>query len=77
MRYSISQVRKAIVAGVGAGVVLVTDFVATGGEFLPDGAEHWLLRAAAVGTAVGVYLTRNAELIDRLGSLGRSDDSAV
>lgn len=64
--YSISQVRKAVVAGVGALVMLIVTIPQIFGEWLPEGAVYWINVVVGVLTAIGVFLTRNAPVIDKL-----------
>ena len=64
---SVSEYRKAIVAGIGSGVTLVVSALDSFGPFLSADVAHWLAGAVALATAVATYLTTNAETIDHLG----------
>lgn len=68
--YKPSQIRKAIVAGIGAGVLLANDFVATFTSVIPAQVSAGITAVAGVATLVGVFLTKNAPLIDASDSLG-------
>lgn len=58
--YKPSQVRKAIVAVVGALLMAAVQF----GPFIPDSAQPTVTTVVAFLTAVSVFLVRNAGLID-------------
>ena len=63
-KYTVPQIRKGIVAGSGAVAILALSAVETFTDFLPPAATGALTSLAGIATAVGVFLTRNAELID-------------
>lgn len=54
----LSEVRKAIVAGVGSVLTLLVSFTDTF-TLLPAGPSHVVAWVVAVGTGVVTYLTRN------------------
>lgn len=63
-KYTIPQIRKAIVAGAGVVALLATSFLEEFVGVIPpewDKPVTWVIGAA---TALGVFLTKNAELID-------------
>lgn len=58
--YNLGEVRKAVVAGLGA-VVLILQEVTNGfGGFIPAGVSHYVDAAIAIATAISVFLTENA-----------------
>jgi hypothetical protein len=62
----LSEVRKAVVAAVGAVLTLLVSFTDTF-TLLPEGPSHVLAWVVAVGTGVVTYLTRNevVSVLDR------------
>jgi hypothetical protein len=66
--YSVSQVRKAIVAWIGAALILVNSALTVFADYISADAALWINGAIGVVTAVSVYLVTNAGLIDSLGS---------
>lgn len=63
----VASARKAVVAGIGAGLVLVTSAVAEFSDFIPADGARWINVGVAAVTAVSVYLVKNATVIDNLG----------
>ena len=66
MSYSIPQVRKAVVAWVGAALILLNSALEVFADYLPANASHWVSVVIGVVTAVSVFLVRNAQVIDSL-----------
>ena len=63
-KYSIPEIRKFIVAGAGLAGLLLTSFLEEFVGVIPEswsGPVTWLIGAV---TAVGVFLTKNAPVID-------------
>ena len=63
-KYTIPEVRKAIVAACGVVALLATSFLEEFTGLIPDswsGPVTWVIGAV---TALGVFLTKNAVLID-------------
>lgn len=65
---SVATVRKAIVAALGALVVLIVSVPEIFGEWLDPDTTAWIASIAAVLTAIGVYLVSNAPTIDKIGT---------
>lgn len=65
---TVAQVRKAIVASVGAIVILVVAVPEIFGEWLSPEVTAWIVSIAAVLIAIGVYLVKNAHVIDKIGT---------
>ena len=63
-KYRPSQIRKAIVAGSAVAATLATSAVETFTTWIPDGATTPIASGIAFLGAVGVFLTKNAPLID-------------
>lgn len=63
-KYTVSQVRKAIVAGATAAGTLATSAVDTFTTWIPTGWASPLASGITFVGAVAVYLTKNAPLID-------------
>ena len=68
--YKPSQIRKAIVAGTGVTVLLLNSFLDTFTTVLPPKVSAGITAVVGVATLVGVFLVRNAGLIDASDSLG-------
>lgn len=64
--YKPSQIRKALVAALGAVVLILTQILTTGADVIPTSWGAWISTAIPVATAAGVYLARNATMIDSL-----------
>jgi hypothetical protein len=64
---SISEYRKAVVAGIGTGLVLVNSALTEFANWIPAEASVVVTGVLGFATAVSVYLTKNAETIDGLG----------
>ena len=64
--YKPSEIRKFIVGIVGAFTVLAVSLTGEFASFLPAEAANWISTVVAFATAVGVYLTKNAAVIDSL-----------
>lgn len=65
---SVAQVRKAIVAGVSAASILAVSALEVGAEWISEDVSAWVSGAIAVVGAIGVYLVRNAPIIDKIGT---------
>ncbi|AEV52248.1 hypothetical protein [Nocardia phage NBR1] len=72
MRYTVPQVRKAIVAWTGFGAIIANEALTEFAEYIPEDASRWVTAGIGFVTAVGVFLTRNAAVIDDAGD-GRID----
>ena len=72
--YKPSEIRKFIVGVVGALTILVVEVLDQFAEFIPANVAGWLTVGVGFATAVGVYLTKNAAVIDSLdgGLVGRT-----
>lgn len=68
-KYSISQVRKTIVAGTAVVGALATDAVDTFTTWIPSGWTGAITSGIAFVGAVGVFLTKNAPIIDAADSV--------
>lgn len=64
--YKPSQIRKALVATLGAVVMILTQVLASAVDVLPASWAAWITAAVGVCTAAGVFLVRNAKAIDGL-----------
>lgn len=64
--YKPSQIRKFVVAVLGAVVLILTQILTTGADVIPASWGAWISTVVAVATAAGVYLARNASMIDSL-----------
>jgi hypothetical protein len=64
MSYTPSQVRKTIVATIGIVVILANSALTEFAAYLPEGASVAVTAAVGFVTAVSVFLTKNAPLID-------------
>lgn len=64
--YKPSEIRKFIVGLVGAITLLVIQALEEFAEFIPANVAGWLTVGVGFATAVGVYLTKNAAVIDSL-----------
>ena len=64
--YKPSEIRKFIVGVTGALVVLAVSLTGEFAAFLPAEAASWIGTGVAFATAVGVFLTKNAAVIDGL-----------
>ena len=73
MKYKPSQIRKFIVAAIGAVATLLIAVPEALGSGLPNGAAAVTVSVVSVLTAIGVFLTRNADLIDRLDQFSDDD----
>jgi len=65
---SVAEYRKAVVAAIGVGLTLVSSALDTFGLYLSPEVTNVITGVVAVGTAVGVYLTKNADTIDHIGA---------
>ena len=65
---NVANVRKAIVASLAALVVLIVGVPEIFGEWLSAETIAWITSIAAVLGAIGVYLVRNADTIDKIGT---------
>ena len=73
MKYKPSQIRKTIVAVIGAVVTLLIAVPEALDSGLPNGAAAVTVSVVSVLTSIGVFLTRNADLIDRLDQFSDDD----
>lgn len=64
--YKPSQIRKFVVAVLGAVVLILTQVLTAGADVIPASWGAWISTVVAVATAAGVYLARNATMIDSL-----------
>lgn len=64
--YKPSEIRKFLVGVTGALVVLAVSLMGEFAAFLPAEAASWIGTGVAFATAVGVFLTKNAAVIDGL-----------
>ena len=64
--YKPSQIRKFVVAVLGAVVLILTQVLTAGADVIPASWGAWISTVVAVATAAGVYLARNASMIDSL-----------
>ena len=64
--YKPSEIRKFIVGIVGAFTILFVELLDQFAEFIPADVAGWISTVVAFATAVGVYLTKNAAVIDSL-----------
>lgn len=67
MKYSIPQLRKTVVALLGAAVLIVTAISSQFATVLPASWAAWITIGVSAATALGVFLTKNAPVIDALG----------
>lgn len=67
---SVPAYRKAIVAWVGAAVILLTSASVEFSSLIPEDAAKWVNVLVAALTAVSVFLVKNARVIDDAGKLG-------
>lgn len=65
---SVARVRKAVVAGIGVGVMLANSALAEFAHYIPEDASKWVNVAVGFVTAVSVYLVKNADVIDNVGT---------
>ncbi len=65
---TVAQVRKAIVASLAALVILVASVPEIFGDWLSAQTVSWIASVASVLGAIGVYLVRNAPIIDKIGT---------
>lgn len=68
-KYTVSQIRKAVVAGAAAFGALATSAVEIFTDWIPEGAAGPIASGIAFVGAIGVFLTRNAPLIDAADAL--------
>jgi hypothetical protein len=71
VKYTIPQVRKTVVAFLGAFVLIVTAVSSQFATVLPASWAGGITIAVAAATALGVFLTKNAPVIDALDDPGR------
>lgn len=73
--YKPSQIRKALIAVLGAVVMILTQVLTSAVDVLPTSWAAWITTVVAACTAAGVFLVRNAKAIDGLdGGLVVPDD---
>lgn len=65
---TVAQIRKFIVAALAAVSILVVSLGEVFGDWFSDDAAAWINTAIAIVGAVGVYLVRNAGVIDAIGT---------
>ena len=68
MRMRPVEYSKAIVALLGTFVALASTSQGVIGEMLPEGWSSWVPSAVAFATAAGVFVTKNAPMIDKIGN---------
>ena len=66
-KYSIPEVRKFLVAASGILVILLNSALDEFAAYLPDPVPGVITTVVGIATAVGVFLTKNAPLIDAAG----------
>lgn len=66
-RYTIPEVRKFLVAASGILVILLNSALAEFADYLPEPVPGVITTIVGIATAVGVFLTKNAPLIDAAG----------
>ncbi|MBM4617966.1 hypothetical protein GS534_24210 [Rhodococcus hoagii] len=71
LRDKVAHYRKAVAAGIGSVLMLLTSFLALG-DVLPSGVAVVLTTVLAVLTTLQVWLLKNADLID--SAAGSIDD---
>jgi hypothetical protein len=64
MSYKPSQVRKTVVATIGILIILANSALTEFAAYLPNGASVAVTAVVGFVTAVSVFLTKNAPLID-------------
>lgn len=64
--YSIAQIRKTVVAVIGTIVILANSALTEFANYLPNGASVAVTAVVGFITAVSVFLTKNAPLIDNI-----------
>jgi hypothetical protein len=63
-KYSIPEVRKFLVAASGILVILLNSALDEFAAYLPDPVPGVITTVVGIATAVGVFLTKNAPVID-------------
>lgn len=63
-KYTIPQVRKFLVAFTGVAVLLLNSALEEFTAYLPDPTPHVITYVVGLLTALGVFLTKNAPIID-------------
>ena len=69
-RYRVSEVRKFVVAAIGAAVLLANSALSTFTDYLPPQWSAFIASAVGFVTAVSVFLVRNAPIIDAIDTFG-------
>lgn len=62
--YTIPQIRKAVVAIIGALIVVILAVVEVSSDALSADATAWITSVVAILTAISVFLVKNATIID-------------
>lgn len=63
-KYTPSQVRKAIEAGIGIAIILLNSALTEFADYLPGGVSFAITTVVGVITAARVFLKKNADIID-------------
>lgn len=66
--YKPAEIRKAIIAIIGAVVIIANSLLAEFASYIPQEAATWVGSAVAFATAVSVFLVKNGTIIDTVGS---------
>ena len=66
-KYTVPEVRKFLVAASGILVILLNSALEEFAPYFPDPVPGVITTVAGIATAVGVFLTKNATLIDSAG----------
>lgn len=69
-KYTVAQVRKAVIAVAGVAVLLLNSAATEFADFIPAGMSVALTAAIGFLTALGVFLAKNAPLIDAADTIG-------
>lgn len=69
-KYTPSQIRKTLVAGIGTGILLANSAVAEFTTYLTTQVSVTVTAVVGFATAVSVFLTKNAPIIDGADNLG-------
>ncbi|QFP96993.1 membrane protein [Gordonia phage Thimann] len=64
--YKPSEIRKFIVAAIGAITILIVEVLDQFADFIPANVAGWITTGVAFATTVAVFLTKNAKVIDVL-----------
>lgn len=67
---NIAPYRKFVVALLGAAIIIADELVAHFGQWWGEVTTGWITGIVAVVTAIGVFLVRNAPLLDTISTGG-------